>query len=113
VNTHTSAAVPTCTEFVSPLIPISVHVGYTPALLAEHYRSITNRRWITGPAWVLIQGVGGFSVQSPIFYRHANRNPWFIPRPLRDNVLLSKLGPKPASGNVTFKAGDLVSLAAS
>jgi hypothetical protein len=112
-SADTSAMAPICTEFVSPLISISVHVGYTPHLLADHYRSITNRRWITGPAWLLIQGVGGFSVPAPIFYRRIIDNPWYIPRFLRDNVLLSRLGSRPAFGTVSFKSGDLVSLAAS
>jgi hypothetical protein len=107
-----SPAVPSCTEFVSPLIPVSVHVGYTPNLLAYHYRTITNRHWITGPAWLLLQGVG-FPAPAPIFYRHLTDNPWFIPSSLHDNVLLSKLKSHPTPGTVTFRSGALVSLVAS
>jgi hypothetical protein len=114
LQTGRPSTAPICTEFVSPLIPISVHVGYTTTSLTRlNYRRSTNRRWITGPAWLLIQGVGGFGVPAPIFYRHTLDNPWFIPTSVKDNLLLSRLGSPPATGTVTFTSGQLTSLAAS
>lgn len=59
-------AVAHCTEYVSPLMPIDVEAGRTStSLISASYKNIVNRRWITGPAWLLI-GQGSRSADAAV-----------------------------------------------
>jgi hypothetical protein len=84
---------PGCTEYVSPLTPVNVNAGRTSSKLTSvHYTNITNRRWITAPAWLLISGNDGFGPPTPLFYRTSVTNPWYIPPSLGVDLLLTNTG---------------------
>jgi hypothetical protein len=119
-------AKPTCEQSVSsnlPLTALAAHQRAKPSY--ERSGPITNRRWITAPAWFM--GVGGALPGMPVaFFYVGPLEPYVVPKALGVNEMLSAFGMPPsqdgypaspdstgypAKGTVTFRDGRVVALA--
>jgi len=92
---------PSCTQKIPAGLPLTVLAAHTEAsLVGSRYRPITNRRWITAPAWFLISGNQGFGTPTPLF-NIGNDSPYRVPRSLGVNLILTRF----RSSNVTGFGG--------
>jgi hypothetical protein len=117
-------AKPTCRVIVKANLPIVVYAVRVRAGTAGSHQ-VTGRRWITAPAWFLVNdnGFGGRQGVSPSDAR-VDVSPYVVPASLGVNQTRADIGvpepynkehgwePRhhPASGSVTFRHGALATL---
>jgi hypothetical protein len=119
---------PACQQPIRPRTPITVMAAHTTAhKYYLHHGRITNRRWITAPAWfLLVPDFIGYEKRIPLAPGsvHFGNSPYVVPRSFGVNEMLTDLGRpetysrkhgwrrahQPAHGTVTLHRGHVVSL---
>ena len=80
-----------CTQIVLSSLPVTIRAGHSNKPLSDLYPGpLTNRRWITAPAWLLVCGSQGLGVPTPLFKDETGLDsPYHVPQTLGVNEIIT------------------------
>lgn len=115
-----------CAQIVPSSLPLTIQTAHTDSpLTGLHYKDLTNKRWVTAPAWMLISGNEGLGAPTPMFKEDTGiDSPYQVPPSLGVNLMLTRFRASdknnfggytpdhgiPPAGTVTFASGRITAL---